>query len=120
MNYFIVFIGGGMGSLCRYAINEALHRYQIMFPLATFLANVISCLVFGLVVGLFLKGSINAPYRLFLLTGFCGGFSTFSTFTHETFLLINQQQWGLAIGNIMLSVMVCLLALLVGMKLASL
>jgi CrcB protein len=120
VNYFIVFIGGGIGSLCRYAINEGMQRYQINFPFATFLANVISCLIFGITVGLFLKGSINAPYRLFLLTGFCGGFSTFSTFTNETLLLLNQQQWGLAIVNIIGSIIVCLLALFVGIKLTSL
>lgn len=120
MNYWLVFIGGGLGSICRLAIQEGMQQYIGRFPWATFAANVLSCLIFGIVVGLFLKGSINAQYRLLLLTGFCGGFSTFSAFANETFLLLNQQHWLAALANIFLSVLSCLLAIYAGMKLMSL
>ncbi len=116
MNYLLVFIGGGLGSICRYGLNEALARYQFTFPWATFIANVLSCIVFGFIASLFLKGSIGIPYRIFILTGFCGGFSTFSTFTHETFVLLNNQQLALAFANVILSLIACLLGLYIGMK----
>lgn len=120
MNYLLVFLGGGLGSICRYGLNEALARYQFAFPWATFIANVLSCIVFGFVASLFLKGSIGVPHRLFILTGFCGGFSTFSTFTHETFLLLNNQQLALAFVNIFISLIACLLGLYIGIKMSAL
>ncbi|MFN7120222.1 MAG: fluoride efflux transporter CrcB [Saprospiraceae bacterium] len=116
MNYLLVFLGGGVGSLCRFGISQLLQRSAFNFPWATLLANALSCIVFGVVAELLLRGSINPQYRFLLLTGFCGGFSTFSTFTNETWLLLYNGQIFLALANILLSLFVCLICLYLGMK----
>lgn len=117
MNYLLVFIGGGAGSICRFAISQVLQRYHFSFPWATLLANALSCIVFGMAAEALLKESVNPSYRFLILTGFCGGFSTFSTFTNETWLLwYNGQAWY-AMANILLSLFVCMICLYLGMKL---
>ena len=90
MNFVLVIVGGGMGSLLRYLcqrwINES---YQHSFPLATFLINVFGCLLIGILFALGEKGNILSPQtRLLLITGFCGGFTTFSTFAFENMNLL--------------------------------
>lgn len=89
-NILIVGMGGGVGSILRYLcqkwINEA---YQHNFPLATFLVNIFGCLLIGVFYALGEKGNILSPQtRLLLVTGFCGGFTTFSTFAFENMNLL--------------------------------
>lgn len=89
-NILIVGLGGGAGSILRYLcqkwINEA---YQHNFPLATFLVNIFGCLLIGVFFALGEKGNILSPQtRLLLVTGFCGGFTTFSTFAFENMNLL--------------------------------
>ena len=116
--YFWVFIGGGLGSICRYGIAHALSSHELRFPWATFLANALACMVLGLLVGLSLNNQIpQARYRLMLMTGFCGGFSTFSTFSNETFLLFESGQYFYALSNILASLLVCLGGIYLGIKL---
>jgi len=116
--YFWVFIGGGLGSMCRYGISHALSNYELDFPWATFLANALACIVLGILVGLSLNGQIpDARYRLMLITGFCGGFSTFSTFSNETFILFQSGEYTYAMANILGSLLVCLGCIFMGLKL---
>ena len=119
MNFILVFIGGGLGSICRYGIAVALKNQGYVFPWATFLANALSCIVLGALVGWTMKnGTASDVQKYFLMTGFCGGFSTFSTFTNETFQLMQEGSLGLAFGNILLSLVVCLVCIFLGMKLS--
>lgn len=118
MNYLLVFIGGGIGSVCRFGISQLLQRYSFDFLWATLLANALSCFIFGFAAEALLKGNLSPQYRFLILTGFCGGFSTFSTFTNETWLLLYNGSLLYGFANILLSLFVCLICLYLGMKLA--
>ena len=117
MNYLLVFLGGGLGSIFRYGIAVAIKDYNVSFPFATMLANIISCIILGALVGLSLKGNLHDNYKLLLMTGFCGGFSTFSTFSHETFYLLQSGAYIHGFANIFFSLVVCLISIYLGLKL---
>ncbi len=115
----MVFIGGGLGSLCRYGIARYMGTYQGAFPLATFIANVISCIVLGMLVAYTLKNDSEQYIKLLLITGFCGGFSTFSTFSYETFSLFQSGDYTNAFANIFLSLLLCLFCIFLGIKIVA-
>lgn len=114
-----VFLGGGLGSLFRYGIGIYFSSSENEFPMATFVANIIACLILGVLVGMQMKNNLNSSFALLLMTGFCGGFSTFSTFSNDTLKLFENQQFGLGILYVGGSVIVGLLAVYCGIKLYS-
>ena len=116
-SFIAVFIGGGLGSICRYGIAKLLQPLEFVFPWATFLANMISCIVLGALMGWFLKNSAQDTIKLLWLTGFCGGFSTFSTFTYETYTLLQDGNYFYAFMNIGISILICLGCIWLGLKL---
>jgi CrcB protein len=89
-NILLVGLGGGAGSILRYLCQKWINEsYQHDFPLATFLVNVFGCFLIGILYALAEKGNILSPHtRLLLITGFCGGFTTFSTFAFENMNLL--------------------------------
>lgn len=110
MNHFLaIFIGGGLGSMVRYALSLWLGKHSSGFPTGTFVANVLSCVVLG-VAWMYAEKHINLDtgLKLMVLTGFCGGFSTFSTFSLETFKLLEEGKFLLAVIYVVLSVLACL------------
>lgn len=113
-NWLWVFVGGGAGSLARFAISKLLGAPH-GFPWATLVANAVASLILGAALYLLL---VQFPHkhqlRLLIAVGFCGGFSTFSTFSYETFSLLTAQQYSLALANVLLSVIFCLLAVAFG------
>ena len=119
MSAILVFFGGGIGSLLRYGISN-LFPYSSGFPWATFVSNILACLLMGFIIN-WIDRTFSSTFdvnnlKWLLLTGICGGFSTFSTFSNESLQLIKQQQWALAITYILTSVILGILSLTVGLK----
>jgi CrcB protein len=116
-NLLWVFLGGGLGSIVRYAMGDLLKSYSLVFPWGTFLANAISCIVLGYLLAYNLKTPLSPSYRLLLMTGFCGGFSTFSTFSSETYLLLQDGKYKLALAYVVGSWIIGLLGIILGFRL---
>lgn len=108
-NLVLVFVGGGLGSLARFGIAAIVQAYfKSIFPIATLCSNMISCLILGITVAFFSEKLITEPsLRMFILIGFCGGFSTFSTFSFETVELMRSGNLLYAVANILISLTVC-------------
>ncbi len=111
-NFLLVFVGGGVGSLARWGLALALAPYAQTYPNGTLAANLFSCLVVGMIIGL----SGNAWWgsetaKLLLITGFCGGFSTFSTLIREVYYLFEGPGWSAALLYAVLSFVLGLVCL---------
>ena len=111
----LVFAGGGLGSVCRLMVGKFFKLYSPVFPLATLASNFLSCMVFGAVIMLGVsRMNLSYSLKLLLITGFCGGFSTYSAFTFETVELFkNGQQW-MGISNIILNFVLSVAGLYLG------
>ncbi|HYG38178.1 MAG TPA: fluoride efflux transporter CrcB [Cytophagales bacterium] len=116
---FLVFLGGGLGSMARYILSKVIvQTYSTTFPVGTFLVNIIGCFIIGIVLTLPERfGNITVPWKLFLATGFCGGFTTFSAFAYENNNLIQNREILYFILYTTLSVLVGLLATFSGILL---
>lgn len=116
MSYVYVFIGGGLGSSCRFALAQWLPGAKEGFPYATLMANVVACFVLGVGLALVSKELLAEPHRLLLLTGFCGGFSTFSTFSAELIELYSKGALWQAALYALISLLAGVAVILVGTK----
>jgi len=117
MEFLYVFIGGGLGSAARYGINQVFAHTDWKFPFATLLANIIACLVLGGFMGFAMKNVGNQNLLLLGAVGFCGGLSTFSTFSLENVQLWQAGAYLTLLLNIAISVVVCFGSVLAGMRL---
>jgi len=113
LQYFLVFIGSGIGGALRHGVNVlSLSLIGIGFPYGTLFINIIGSALMGLVIGLFSGSQLSGhDTRLFLTTGILGGFTTFSAFSLETVLLWERGQHIAAIGYVVTSVIVSIVSL---------
>ena len=119
LNILAIFIGGGLGSLSRYGITILLRAYSMDFPLATLLVNIVGSFILGFTIALFWnKAHLHNTVKLAITVGFCGGLTTFSTFSWETFDLIKNGEFTLAVIYALISVLTCILAISLGVFLA--
>jgi fluoride exporter len=113
----ILYVGAGsaIGGISRYLAGRGITAiFNYPFPLGTFLINVAGSLAIGYFIGISSKGIISQSSHLFLVTGLCGGFTTFSAFSMENMNMLRNGQYGLAITYMAGSVVIGLLACLLG------
>jgi len=117
---FLIALGGGLGSILRYFTTLLVQKYYAtIFPLATFITNIFGCLLIGLIMGYLEKNQLsNSNLKWLLVTGFCGGYTTFSAFGYENISLFGNQNSILAFLYIALSVIVGLFFVWLGLYLS--
>ena len=118
-NVLLVFLGGGVGSALRYVVGKYLNSAATGIPYGTFAANILGSFLIGLLLGWSIKNHALSPQlTLLLATGFCGGFTTFSTFAYENHVFLKAGDFGsfalYAIGSFALGI----IAVFTGMWLA--
>ena len=109
----LIIFGSGLGGGARYLLSRFIDQHSVsVFPWGTFVVNVLGCLLIGIIYGLADRGfNLGDNVRLLLTVGFCGGFTTFSTFAHENYLLFQS-------GNILIVAAYAALSLFVGLLMA--
>lgn len=122
-NFFLVFVGGGLGATVRFLVTTAAARWGAAVPLGTLAVNAVGSFLMGLVMGAILLltekyGLIAEPLRLLLAVGFLGGLTTFSSFSFETLLLLRGGSCLLAFCNVAFQLLAGLLLAALGMALA--
>ncbi|MEN9919398.1 MAG: fluoride efflux transporter CrcB [Bacteroidota bacterium] len=112
----LVGLGGGCGSVFRYLTSLCVTNYYVgKFPLSTFVANILGCILIGFLIGASDRYAVlNSDMRLLLITGFCGGYTTFSTFSSENLALFSNGFYFTLVIYIVLSIILGLLAVYLG------
>tara|TARA_B100000508_G_C11445284_1_gene271039 strand:+ start:340 stop:711 length:372 start_codon:yes stop_codon:yes gene_type:complete len=113
--FLLVFLGGGAGSVLRFMVGKLWNNSQTGIPLGTFAANILGSLLIGLILGWAAKNqSISENTLLLVATGFCGGFTTFSTFAYENHVFLRDGNFGLFALYTIISFVVGFLAVFLG------
>jgi CrcB protein len=118
----LLYVGAGscLGGMLRYIISKLLNGSTGAFPIGTFAVNILGCLAIGLIYGLISRGmQLSDGMKLFLTVGVCGGFTTFSTFMHEDYLLFSGCELLMAISYAALSIICGIAATYLGYHVAN-
>lgn len=112
----IIGTGGFLGTIARYLTQQGISRIlPILFPYGTLTVNIVGCFLIGIIYALADRGNALSPeWRFFLTTGFCGGFTTFSTFSYESYNLIRDEQYIYLSLYIGISVLIGIMATFLG------
>lgn len=112
-------IGGGLGSILRYVVSVFVGRHiPIVFPMGTLLVNISGCFLIGVFYSIFARhADLHTDWRLFLITGICGGYTTFSTFSYDGLILLKQGSGFSFMLYVLGSVVIGLLATFAGVAL---
>jgi fluoride exporter len=118
--WLYIAVGSAAGGVSRYVIGSAMQqRFGVSFPVGTLLVNITGSLLLGLIMRLALGGTqISPETRIFLTTGFCGGYTTFSTFSYDTAVMFESGQYRRAMLYVTLSVVLSVIATFAGFALA--
>jgi fluoride exporter len=121
LTYLAIALGGALGACLRYATGELmLIVFGKAFPFGTLLVNILGSFAMGVLYSMFSSGFLAvSPWRALLSIGLLGAFTTFSTFSLDTVLLLQQGDWFKAIANVLLNVLLCLTLAWFGLKLGS-
>jgi CrcB protein len=108
----VIWLGGGLGSVLRYLMQIGISRlFTVSFPAGTFIVNITGCFIIGVLYGIANRYSwLTIEWRLFLITGMCGGYTTFSSFSYEGIALFRQENYLYFFLYTILSVVIGLLA----------
>ena len=121
--YLVVLIGSALGGLARFILSGLIgSQFGETFPWGTIVVNITGSFAIGFCAALVMPGGrvvLSPAMRLFLMTGVCGGYTTFSAFSLQTFTLMSDGHWGKATGNVVGSVALCVLATWLGFLAAS-
>jgi CrcB protein len=119
-DWLYVFIGGGLGSVCRYGLHVWLNaKNSLSIPWGTFASNFAACLLLGYAVSKFAKEGQSEGIWVFLISvGFCGGFSTFSTFSKENYELLVNGSYGILTAYVTLSLILGVVGFILGHSIA--
>ncbi len=122
LNALLIFIGGGVGTLARWGLSGFVARnWGETFPLGTLVINVTGSFIIGLFAGLTGPDGrwfVSSSFRQFFMLGICGGYTTFSSFSLQTLMLAEDNQWFKASANVVSSLVFCLAAVWLGNVLA--
>ena len=123
MVWLLVGAGGALGSMARHGLNHLIHQRALgsTFPTGIFVINVLGSAIIGIVAGAFAGGRvpISPSMRTFVVVGFLGGFTTFSSFSLDTFTLIRAGHLGKAVWNVVGQVSLSLVAVMIGYRVGS-
>lgn len=116
MSYLYVGLGGGLGAILRFALSSI--EVRSSFPLMTFLINLTGAILIGVIAGAASQAQLSGNLLLFLKTGLCGGYTTFSTFSLESLTLLEEGKYGVGGVYMLLSLVLCLAGVFLGKKIA--